>query len=190
MAGLDETVLALGERIRALRKAQGLTLTQLAASSDLSHSFLSQVERGRERLSMASLFRIAAALGTTQQALLVDDARDTSEARHYVFAHDAASPLDAGGGPALVLAQGDAPFVPMLINGTFSGMGEDDGWFIHPEAEFVLVLEGELIVDLDDKEYRLRAGDSTYYEGGVRHRWRTDDGASCRLLSVKERAHR
>lgn len=39
-------MLVLGERIRALRKARKLTLKQLGQSSDLSHAFLSQLERG------------------------------------------------------------------------------------------------------------------------------------------------
>src|SRR3954454_18120215 len=61
---------ALGRAIRALRRERGLTLVQLAAATGLSQPFLSQLELGRSRPSMRSLFRIAAALDTTQQALL------------------------------------------------------------------------------------------------------------------------
>ena len=43
--------------------------TEVAAEAQLSHSFLSQVERGLERLSMTSLFRVAQALGTIAVAL-------------------------------------------------------------------------------------------------------------------------
>src|SRR6478672_5067788 len=60
----------LGGAIRALRRERGLTLVQLAAATGLSQPFLSQLELGRSRPSMRSLFRIATALGTTQQALL------------------------------------------------------------------------------------------------------------------------
>src|SRR5215213_8250104 len=60
----------LGGAIRALRRERGLTLVQLAATTGLSQPFLSQVELGRSRPSMRSLFRIAEAMGTTQQALL------------------------------------------------------------------------------------------------------------------------
>ncbi len=38
-------------RIRRSQLAQGLTLVQLAASADLSHPFVSQLERGRARPS-------------------------------------------------------------------------------------------------------------------------------------------
>ena len=60
----------LGGAIRALRRERGLTLVELAAATGLSQPFLSQVELGRSRPSMRSLFRIATALDTTQQALL------------------------------------------------------------------------------------------------------------------------
>ena len=60
----------VGERIRALRRARGLTLVQLAGLADLSHPFLSQIERGLARPSLASLERIAHALGASQVELL------------------------------------------------------------------------------------------------------------------------
>ena len=59
------TLLPLGSRVRALRTQRGLTLVQLAALADLSHPFLSQLERGLARPSMASLEKIASALGTS-----------------------------------------------------------------------------------------------------------------------------
>src|SRR6476469_3242748 len=60
----------LGRAIRALRHEREMTLAQVAAAAGLSQPFLSQLELGRTRPSMRSLFRIATALGTTQQALL------------------------------------------------------------------------------------------------------------------------
>ena len=59
----------LGRRIRRLRRARGRTLVELAEAAGLSHPFLSQLERGLARPSMASLERIARALGTSQLEL-------------------------------------------------------------------------------------------------------------------------
>lgn len=176
---------ALGARIRALRHERGLTLTQVAAQAELSHSFLSQVERGLERMSMTSLFRVAQALGTTQQALLTDAPERRSGGRYHVFRDAAATPLDAGGDPVRVMARGNPRFVPMIMSGSFA----EDMWWVHDEEEFVLVLDGVLVVILDDEEFELHAGDSVYYEGGVRHRWRTAPGTTAKVLTVKEGAH-
>lgn len=176
---------ALGARLRALRHRRGLTLTQVAAQADLSHSFLSQVERGLERMSMTSLFRVAQALGTTQQALLTESPDPPAQGRVHVFRDAAGTPLDAGGAPVRVMARGNPKFVPMIMSGTFA----EDMWWVHDEEEFVLVLEGSLIVILDDEEVELAAGDAVYYDGGIRHRWRTEPGATARVLTIKEGAH-
>lgn len=161
-----------------------MTLTQMAAEADLSHSFLSQVERGLERMSMTSLFRVAQALGTTQQALLTDDtdAAPRSAGAFHVFRASEATPLDAGGSPVRVLARDHPRFVPMVMSGTFA----EDLWWVHDEEEFVYVLEGRLVVVLDGEELALEVGDAVYYQGGVRHRWRTEPGETTRVLTVKE----
>ncbi len=182
----DEATRALGARIRNLRTQRGMTLVQVASEAGLSHSFLSQVERGLERLSMNSLFRIARALGTTQQDLLTEEAADRGPGSFQVYRHSAASPVDAGSGPLAVLAQHRARFLPMVLEGVF----EDDGvrWQ-HDEEEFVYVLEGELILRMGEEEILLGTGDATYYEGGISHAWRTPPGVTCRLLVVKEQQH-
>src|SRR4029077_20473121 len=53
----------VGERLRAMRHLRRATLKAVAERANLSESFLSQIERGRARASIASLTRIAAALG-------------------------------------------------------------------------------------------------------------------------------
>ena len=53
----------VGERLRAIRTLRRATLKTVAERARLSESFLSQVERGRANASVASLKRIAAALG-------------------------------------------------------------------------------------------------------------------------------
>ena len=53
---------AIGEVVRAARKAQDLTLKQLARRTGLSVSLLSQIERGESSASISSLYKIARAL--------------------------------------------------------------------------------------------------------------------------------
>src|SRR5881397_113488 len=60
-----KTEVDVGERLRALRRFRRCTLRTIAARSGLSESFLSQVERGRSSASIASLRRIADALGVS-----------------------------------------------------------------------------------------------------------------------------
>ena len=53
----------VGERLRAIRHLRRATLKSVAERAEFSESFLSQVERGKASASIASLTRIAAALG-------------------------------------------------------------------------------------------------------------------------------
>ena len=60
----------LGKKIRHLRLKRSLTLKQLATATDLSVSFLSEIERGRSQPSMASLKKIRKALGVSLLTLV------------------------------------------------------------------------------------------------------------------------
>jgi|SRR5208337_162084 len=51
----------VGDEVRRLREAKGMTLRQLGAKVDLSAPYLSDVEHGRRRLSR--LTKVAKALG-------------------------------------------------------------------------------------------------------------------------------
>jgi transcriptional regulator with XRE-family HTH domain len=53
----------VGKNIRACRTSAGLTLEQLAEKADLSCPYLSEIERGRENISLDKLVKLAQALG-------------------------------------------------------------------------------------------------------------------------------
>lgn len=61
--GMDPTTAALCQRVRELRRQQGWTLEQLAASCRVSRSMLSQIERGQANPTLAVANRIAGAFG-------------------------------------------------------------------------------------------------------------------------------
>jgi quercetin dioxygenase-like cupin family protein len=49
-----------------------------------------------------------------------------------------------------------------------SGSGES---YTHEGEEFLYILQGELQISLQEEEYRLRPGDSFYFESHTPHRW-------------------
>ncbi len=61
----DEPVLTLGARIRALRRARGLTQDRLASSTGVSRSAVAQWESDRAGHSAGMLRRIAEVLGVS-----------------------------------------------------------------------------------------------------------------------------
>ena len=61
----------IGQNIRRYRIKRGLTQEQLAELADFSAGYVRQLEIGMKTLSLPALYRIAEALGTTPQSLLV-----------------------------------------------------------------------------------------------------------------------
>lgn len=60
----------LGKNIRACRTDAKLTLEQLAEKADMSWPYLSEIERGRENISLDKLARLAQALNVRLATLV------------------------------------------------------------------------------------------------------------------------
>lgn len=178
--------LRLGAHIRRLRHARGMTLVQLAVATDLSHPFLSQLERGLAQPSLSTLRRIALALETSPIELIAA-ADAPAEGASTIEVHRAGEHLvedSFAAAPARPLAHGQRPMHPLEVAGANAEAGET---FVHAEDEFVYVLEGVVRVQLDDELMSLVPGDSVYYRGGVAHRWWAQTrGVPYRLLVVKQ----
>ena len=185
----------VGGRIRDMRRARSFTLVQLAEAAGLSHPFLSQLERGLASPSMASLERIARALGTSQVELLsVDEPRHARGGRGGRGGEPAEpiSVVRAGTGAqgpfsegsARMLVEGARAFHPMEYHGDNGAYGDS---FVHDEDEWMYVLDGRIEVDLGGRTpLRFAPGDAIYLSGGTAHRLRSSDGEAFRLLIVKE----
>ena len=64
-------IAVVAERVKRARKAAGLSQEKLAFEADLDRTYISQVERRKRNVTIVVLARIAAALGTTPDRLLV-----------------------------------------------------------------------------------------------------------------------
>ncbi len=172
----------LGRAIRAARHDRGMTLAQVAARSGLSQPFLSQLELGRTRPSMRSLFRIATALDTTQQALLGRAAGPPPA--EAVRGDDAALVDVEAGGARLLLHDPDGADVTEFV-GSPQEFGE---FFRHERTELLYVARGTVEVELrEDGASRfstLQARDSITYPGRVEHRFRQVGPQTCVVVLV------
>ena len=186
-SGSDDAEARLGAAIRRIRHARGMTLVRLAETTDLSHPFLSQLERGLAQPSLSSLRRIASALETSPIELIAE--ADAAASDHpAVEVHrqgetDESVPEGFAAGTARMLAHGARPLHPMEVTGGATEPGEI---FVHAEDEFVYVVEGTIHVEIEGEESVLVAGDSAYYAGGVHHRWWSADSGNYRLVVVKQ----
>ncbi|HXG40462.1 MAG TPA: helix-turn-helix transcriptional regulator, partial [Candidatus Limnocylindrales bacterium] len=65
----------IGERLRAARRARGLSLRELAARLSVSPSLISQIERGRANPSVSTLYALVSELDVSLDELLFNDRR-------------------------------------------------------------------------------------------------------------------
>ena len=70
-SGSSDQLTALGDFIRAQRKAAEMSLRELADKANVSNPYISQIERGLHEPSMRVLRSISAALNLPLDALLV-----------------------------------------------------------------------------------------------------------------------
>lgn len=161
----------LGRRLRELRTDRQLSLTNVAQRTGLSTSFLSAVERGQASISLANLFKLADAYGTTVPGLNASVQQQQrkilrpEERPHFVDKHGLVVIEDLIARPGALEAQR----IEVLPGG-----GSEEA-YSHPGEEFIYVLSGQLDFWIDESEhYQLSAGDSLYFLSTQLHRWRNE----------------
>jgi len=156
----------LGEKLRRLRKKRGLTVTQAAQGAQISAGFLSAIELSRANPSVATIYRLAAAYGTTVLELY-----DLPAQSSRVLRPRKRKSLETESGVRMeLLSTGTKMLESMLIH-VPPGTGSD-GTYMHQGEDFLYMLEGTLEVWLDEVEcHLLQKGDSFWFESNRGHRW-------------------
>ena len=169
----------LGQRFRRLRARRGLSLAQVAQATGVSVGFLSALERGQMRSSVATLRRIARYYRTNILSLF-----DAVGENPRLVRPEQRKILETTAGVRMeLLAWGHTAMEPHLFRvKPNSGSGES---YAHEGEEFLHVLRGQFEIWLSNKEhYMLKSGDSLYFESSTPLRWRNPGRSETWLLWV------
>jgi len=152
----------IGERIRTRRKELGLSLRELGARTTLTAGFLSQVENDKVAPSLSSLQRIAVALDVPMFRFL-DGAPSSSP---LIRADERRTFLLRGWNTSYELLTGPTlrAFMSVLIH-VQPGHRITAEKLVRPTEEWMLLLEGQLQVQLDTEAHLLAPGDTLTYQG-------------------------
>jgi transcriptional regulator with XRE-family HTH domain len=144
----------IGERIRKIRMQQGRTIQEIADVCQCSKALLSKIENNKVVPAVATLSKIAKALGVKVSVLLEEGAN----------------------GEVAFTSNMNFAFAPHVINKKMQPMlfravkGIVKTHTVHHEGEeFIYVLEGELKVHIGSVEYTLKTGESVYFEALGEH---------------------
>lgn len=74
----------IGKRIRYIRRLRDMSQDELVSATNFSKSHISNIENAKSQLSLDALVRIAHALQTTPNQLLVNEIEDMPDARAKV----------------------------------------------------------------------------------------------------------
>ena len=191
--GVDESLATLGGEIRQLRKARQMTLADLAAATGVSVSHLSAIERGAVNATIDKIKKIAAGLDVPEEWFFAARPGEGRLERTYVVRRENRRTLNTlYGEPPEVCGYFDQLLSSSLGGAFHMGLSEYppyseqviDEVYVRDGEQHGIVLEGELVLRLEDELITIRAGDSFSFPGYILHTARNKSDKPARLIWV------
>ena len=165
----EKAIESLGLRLKKLRKSRKLTLKQLSEKIDCTPGYISQIEKNVTNPSIATLKKLAVALDVK----LVDFFINESEDNDYIVTKN-------GNGFKIQYPQGDASIHLLVRNlsgklmepllARFEPGSGSNGLYAHKGGqEFGYVISGEIDLMVESEVYKLKKGDSFYFDSTKPH---------------------
>jgi transcriptional regulator with XRE-family HTH domain len=163
---------SLGPVIRRARKRLQLTLQNVAERSNLSVSYISQIERNLLMPTISALKRIADALDIPAGNLMF--AQVAGSSKRMVAVLRKGHRKHVGFPQSSISYELLTPDLRRRVSALWlvADPGADSGPALTHEGEdIVIVLQGQLSVDVAGTRHDLKAGDSIYFNSELSHRW-------------------
>jgi transcriptional regulator with XRE-family HTH domain len=169
---VNKIISKVGQKISGLRRAQGYSLQQLAARSDVSAPAIHKIERSGMVPTITTLLKLSAALGVPVNYFVQED-DNPPEPVHYTSSNDhhpVYTPhkgLDLSGITGPYQQFKTAAAVAQMKPGATSG----GKLLTHPGEELVHVTSGEVLFNVGGQDFILKVSDSLHFSGEVPHKW-------------------
>jgi transcriptional regulator with XRE-family HTH domain len=167
---IERKVSGLGAKVAAERAERGWSLAQLAARAGMSPAAVHKIEKSGMTPTIASLMKIAAALGRSVSYFVDEPAtpdvnvvRGDERAKVYTSKQGLELRNLSGRYGPFLIAGAEATVDPYASSGPAP--------MSHPGEELVIVTEGALDFTVDGERYQLAAGDSIHFRTLLPHSW-------------------
>jgi len=170
----------LGSRLRLARERNGMSLRELARRVGVSPSLVSQIELGRVKPSVGTLYSMSNELGLLLDELFRDAAPKPGERSQAVRAptgpvqrRSRRKSLKLAAGvrwERLTAAPDDEVEFLYVVYDAGAASCEEDSLIRHGGKEYAYVISGRLGMKIGFEEYELRPGDSVSFDANSPHR--------------------
>lgn len=195
-AASDDDSAQVGQRLRSAREELGLSLREVARRLDISASALSQIETGKSRPSVKTLYAITSELGLSMDQLFGDPAAKAGRPAAPTTPEEAASAAPSNGGqagppPPIVQRAEERPSIDLDAGVTWqrltaahdpnvdflqttyhpgSSSSGSEKLVRHNGREYGVVLSGELELTVGFEKFTLGPGDACSFDSNEPHR--------------------
>ncbi|MDR0537170.1 MAG: XRE family transcriptional regulator [Tannerellaceae bacterium] len=182
---MNEQIMQIAERLRGLREALEISIADMASAAHTSEEEYGKMESGTVDIPVSVLHLIAQAFNVEMTALMFggeprmytyfvtrkDRGTAVERSKAYSYASLAAGFAGRKADPFLVTVHPKPDNEPMHLNA-------------HEGEEFNLVLEGRMLIRINDKELILEEGDSIYFNSALKHGMKALGGEKVKFLAI------
>ena len=177
MSEIEHTVRT---RLRGLRKAQSLSLDDLAERSHLSPSTISRIETGKRAISLDVLLPLARALRTDVETLLAEDVDEDVVIRP--------TPNREDGRTTWMLTKATGTTMAMKVR--IEPSTEAPQQQVHPGHDWFFVIEGRVRLWLGDRIIDVESGEAAEFATMTPHSFAALDGPAELIMIFDRDGHR
>ncbi len=157
----------IAENLKTLRTERNLSLGQLAELSTISKVMLSQIEKGDTNPTINTLWKIAKGLKVPYTSLLEQKENDT----YVIKKSDIEAQFTEGGHYRVYCYYTSTPYRNFELFQIEIDEGCSYKSIGHSKKcqEYIMVLEGELTLEINDETYKLTSDDSISFSASNQH---------------------
>ena len=186
----------VGPMIRNIRLEKKITINEVAQRTGLTASFISQFERGLTQASIASMQKIAQAIGIRMSDLFNEETELTMETADLLVAKGPSNPIVVRKAErkTMIYPEPEKTVKYLLtgLDGKFEVIytlvepgGGSGGLYSHEsDEECLVVLKGSMEVNVGGKIYVLEEGDAITFSSRIPHGWQNIGAETAELIWV------
>jgi transcriptional regulator with XRE-family HTH domain len=162
--------LGFGKKVRTLRSQKNLTLQELAKKTKRSVSLISQIETGKVSPSFSTMRIIADALDIPLSRLILDEEANETGDSCLMEVRERKTLTTQGGVQHQLLSRNLALPFEFISFEIPPGASTGKELYTHEGLECGLLLEGTIEIQVGDKVYRMKPGDTITLNSSVPHK--------------------